>query len=75
MPLKMPKGPALRHFQFMFRVSLSSVLRRRFASMASPSQTPVEDIIRTKVLSHSALRAFNPAHARVGYRSFEAYST
>ena len=44
----------------MFRVPLSGVLRRHFASMASPSQTPVEDIIRIKVHSHSALSAFNP---------------
>lgn len=44
----------------MFRVSLSGVLRRHFASMTSPSQTPVEDFIRTKVLSHSALGALNP---------------
>jgi len=44
----------------MFRVPLSSVLRRHFASMASPFQTPVEDIIRKKVRSPSALDAFNP---------------
>lgn len=59
----------------MFRVPLSGVLRRHFASMASPSQTPVEDIIRTKVLFPFCFERIQSAHARAGNRSLEAYST
>ena len=59
----------------MLLAPLTRTLRRKFASMATQSKTPVEDIIRTKVCSLPAPDAFRTAKGRVGDRSLKTCDT